>query len=101
MKGRVVVECGQFSHTPCGRDMASQVRASGYRFALFGENLYAGPWGDVSPREVVGAWLRSPAHRENLLSPAYRHLGVAPARAPGLLGTGESVLWTAAFASPS
>lgn len=100
MKGRVVAECGQFSHTPCGSDVSAEVRAAGYRFALFGENLYAGPWGRVSPREVVSAWLRSPSHRANLLSPAYRELGVAPARAPGLLGSGESVLWTAAFATP-
>lgn len=100
MKGRVVAECGQFSHAPCGSDPSAQVRAAGYRFALFGENLYAGPWGRVSPREVVSAWLRSPSHRANLLSPAYRELGVAPARAAGLLGSGESVLWTAAFATP-
>lgn len=101
LKGRAVAACGQFSHTPCGTDVAAQVRKTGYRFALFGENLYAGPYGHVSAREVVGAWLASPPHRANLLSPAYRELGIAPARAPRLLGAGESVLWTAAFATPS
>jgi len=101
LKGRAVAECGQFSHTPCGKDATAQVRATGYRFARFGENLYAGPRGHVSAREVVSAWLESPPHRANLLSPDYRELGVASARAPGLLGSGESVLWTAAFATPS
>lgn len=101
LKGRVVAACGQFTHTPCGTDLDSQVRKTGYRFTLFGENLYAGPWGRVSARQVVGAWLESPPHRANLLSPEYRELGVAPARAEGLLGSGESVLWTAAFATPS
>ena len=101
MKGQAVAACGQFSHTPCGSDVSAQVRAAGYRFALFGENLYLGPWGQVSAREVVTAWLRSPSHRANLLSRAYRDLGVAPVRAPGLLGAGEAVLWTAAFAAPS
>ena len=101
MKSRAIADCGQFSHTPCGTDLAAQVRKTGYRFAIFGENLYAGPWGRVSAREVVTAWLDSPPHRANLLSPAYRELGIAPARAEGLLGAGESVLWTAAFASPS
>ena len=100
LKGRAVAACGQFSHTPCGSDPSAQVRATGYHFALFGENLYAGPWGRVSAREVVAAWLASPPHRANLLSPAYRELGVAPARASGLLGSGASVLWTAAFATP-
>lgn len=101
MKGKAVAACGQLSHTPCGSDLSAQVRATGYRFAVFGENLYLGPWGQVSAREVVAAWLRSPSHRANLLSPGYRHLGVAPARAPGLLDAGQAVLWTAAFAAPS
>lgn len=101
LKGRAVAACGQFSHTPCGTDVDAQVRKTGYRFARFGENLYAGPWGRVSAQQVVGAWLGSPPHRANLLSPAYRELGIAPAKAAGLLGSGESVLWTAAFATPS
>lgn len=100
LKGRVVAACGQFSHTPCGTDMSAAVRRSGYRFVLLGENLFAGRWGTVSPREVVAAWLRSPPHRANLLGARFRDLGVAPARAPGLLGPGDAVVWTAAFATP-
>jgi len=101
LKGRAVAQCGDFSHTPCGTDFAAQVRATGYRFAIFGENLFAGPYGRVSAREVVRAWLESPSHRANLLSPDYRELGIAPARAQGILGKREAVLWTAAFATPS
>lgn len=100
MKGRVVAECGQLSHTPCGSEASAEVRATGYRFTYFGENLFAGPWGKVAPRAVVTAWLRSPSHRANLLDPDFRDLGVASAPAPGLLGSGRSVLWTAAFATP-
>jgi uncharacterized protein YkwD len=100
MKSRAIAECGQFSHTPCGLDASAQVRATGYRFALFGENLYAGPWGKVGPRGVVSAWLRSPAHRATLLDPGFRELGIAPVRASALLGSDESVVWTAAFGTP-
>ena len=100
LKGRVVASCGQFSHTPCGTDVSAAVRRAGYRFAVFGENLFAGPWGRVTPREVVAAWLWSPPHRANLLASRFRDLGVAPARAPGLLGAGDAVVWTAAFALP-
>lgn len=100
LKGQAVAQCGQFSHTPCGTDVSAQVRATGYRYEVFGENLYLGPWGKVSAREVVTAWLASPPHRANLLSPSYRHLGIAPARAKGMLGQGAAVLWTAAFATP-
>jgi uncharacterized protein YkwD len=101
LKGRVVASCRQFSHTPCGTDVAAAVRESGYRYVLLGENLFAGPWGRVSPREVVSAWLRSPPHRANLLGARFRDLGVAPARAPDLFGGGrDAVVWTAAFAVP-
>jgi uncharacterized protein YkwD len=41
-----------------------------------GENL---AWGtpSISARRTVRMWLRSPAHRANLLAPGWRHLGVA------------------------
>ncbi len=101
LKGRAIASCGELSHAPCGTEPAAQVRKTGYRFTRFGENIYTGPWGRVSARQVVRAWLESPAHRANLLRPAYRELGVAPARADDILGNGESVLWTAVFATPA
>lgn len=100
LKGRVVASCGQFSHTPCGTSMSASVRKSGYRFTFFGENLFAGPWGTVTPRDVVAAWLNSPRHRANLFGRRFRDLGVAPARAHDLLGPGDAVVWTATFATP-
>jgi uncharacterized protein YkwD len=76
------------------------VSVSGYRYAAFGENLFAGTWGHVSAREVVAAWLGSPLHRANILRPLFRHVGVAPVRAPGLLDGTDAVVWAATFASP-
>jgi uncharacterized protein YkwD len=99
LKGQRVVSCGQFSHTPCGAPVTSGVDASGYRFAAFGENLFAGT-GSVTPRQVVTAWLNSPTHRANMLSGRFRHVGAAPVRASGLLGGADAVVWTATFASP-
>ena len=99
-KGQRVASCGQFSHTPCGTNFAMGVNAAGYRYATFGENLFAGTWGKVSPRDVVSAWLRSPPHRANILSGRFRHVGAAPVRANGLLGGTDAVVWTATFASP-
>jgi len=100
LKGQGVASCGQFSHTPCGTDVTAAVRASGYRYATFGENLYAGTWGQVSARDVLTAWIQSPAHRANVLDPSFRDVGAASARAHGLLGDGDAVVWTATFASP-
>ena len=100
LKGQGVASCGQFSHTPCGTDVTAAVRASGYRYATFGENLFAGTWGQVSARDVLTAWLQSSPHRAIVLDPSFRDVGAAPARAPGLLGDGDAVVWTATFASP-
>ena len=100
LKGQRVASCGQFSHTPCGTSATAGVQAAGYRYATFGENLYAGTWGEVSARDVVRAWLESPPHRANILSPSFRDLGTAPVRANGLLGGSDAVVvWTATFGS--
>jgi uncharacterized protein YkwD len=100
LKGQSVASCRQFSHTPCGTAVVSGVDEAGYRYAMFGENLFAGSWGRVTPRDVVNAWLASPPHRANMLSGNFRHLGAAPVRANGLLGGTDAVVWTAAFATP-
>ena len=100
LKGQGVASCGQLSHTPCGTNVTAAVRAAGYRYATFGENLFAGTWGSVTARDVVTAWLQSTSHRANVLNPSFRDVGAAPARAPGLLGDGDAVVWTATFASP-
>jgi uncharacterized protein YkwD len=100
LKGERAASCGQFSHTPCGSPVTAAVNAAGYRYAAFGENLYVGTAGRISPRDVVTAWLQSPPHRANLLSPTFRHLGAAPVHASGLLGGADAVVWTAAFARP-
>ena len=97
LKGQRVASCGQFSHTPCGSAVTSAVQAAGYRYVTFGENLYAGTWGEVSARDVVAAWLQSPPHRANVLNASFRDVGAAPVRASGLLDGGDAVVWTATF----
>jgi len=101
LKGRRLAACGEVSHAPCGTDPTAAVRASGYRFARFGENLFAGPAGAVSARDVVAAWLRSPSHRANVLGGEFREAGAALVRARGLLGRGEATVWVVAFGTPS
>jgi uncharacterized protein YkwD len=100
LKGRQVVACGAFSHTPCGAGPAAAVKAAGYRFSSYGENLFFGPWGQVTPRQVVAAWLASPPHRANILRPMFRDFGATFVRASGFDPGGDSVVWVATFASP-
>ena len=100
LKGRGVASCGVLTHAPCGSDPTSSLRASGYRYSSFGENLFVGAWGDVTPRDVVAVWLQSPVHRANILRAGFRDLGAALVRGPGLLGDADAAVWVATFASP-
>ncbi|HXF98201.1 MAG TPA: CAP domain-containing protein, partial [Gaiellaceae bacterium] len=100
LKGREVLSCGRISHTPCGSDAAAPLQASGYRAAVFGENLYAAWSTLVSARRVVAAWLRSPPHRRNILEARFRHVGTAFVQAPGDGHEAQAIVWVAAFAAP-
>ncbi|MGH3111367.1 MAG: CAP domain-containing protein [Gaiellaceae bacterium] len=99
LKGQKVAACGQLSHTPCGTNLIGPLKASGYRYASFGENLYVGAWGIVSARDVVSAWLNSSGHRENVLRPYFRDVGVSFVRAQGIVNAGPEVVWVATFGS--
>lgn len=71
------------------------IKDSGYQYLYAGENLARGF--DSGP-EVVDAWMESPTHRENLLSPNYTDIGFAVL--PGTLTGSETVLVVQMFGSP-
>jgi len=100
LKGKVVVSCGQLSHTPCGAEPTAAVQRAGYRYAWFGENLWLGTWGAFSPRQVVESWLASTPHRANILRTGFTDFGVARVRANGVFGEPSTAVWVATFASP-
>jgi uncharacterized protein YkwD len=67
-----------FGHTsPSGEDVAGMAGLLNYRYAFIGENLAKGNF--ESAADLVSSWMKSPAHRKNLLSPDYRDIGVAVA----------------------
>lgn len=84
-----------FSHTGSnGSTVDQRIRAAGYSpLWAWGENIAAG---QPSPEEAVNAWMNSPGHRANILSPHYQHIGVAYVHAPG---TTYVHYWTQDFAS--
>jgi uncharacterized protein YkwD len=49
-----------------------RLKASGYDWSAFGENLAVG---QRSTSEATAEWMKSPGHRNNLLSPKYTELG--------------------------
>lgn len=59
-------------HSPEGRDVAYRVRGGGCPRAHVGENLARG---QTSVEQVIGGWMESPDHRQNLLQPDFRRVG--------------------------
>jgi uncharacterized protein YkwD len=63
-----------FDHVdPDGNGPAERLAEQEVLFLYAGENIARG---QRSPMEVVQAWMDSPGHRENLLSPVWTHVGI-------------------------
>jgi uncharacterized protein YkwD len=70
-----------FDHTSRdGRDPGDRMKAAGFSGRTWGENITGGP---RTPAEAVDAWMHSPGHCTNIMSPGFRSLGVGYARVPG------------------
>jgi uncharacterized protein YkwD len=76
-----MVANGYFEHTsPSGVTFLDRIAATGYTQArswVVGENLVWGLGTFSTPQSMVTAWMNSPPHRENLLKPVFREIGVA------------------------
>ena len=70
-----------FSHEgPDGSNLVSRDEAAGYvDWVDLAENLAGG---QPDPESVVKAWMASPSHRANILSPRVKEIGVGYAFAP-------------------
>jgi hypothetical protein len=65
-----------FEHlSPGGRDATYFVGGAGYEYISIGENLAMGDYEDDA--DLLKAWMESPSHRENILKPGYKEIGVA------------------------
>jgi len=70
---------GGFFH----RDLASVLQSPGYGgYRTLGENILRGP-ATMSADAMHTAWMNSPDHRANILSPAFTSVGVGLASANG------------------
>ncbi len=59
---------------PSGKTPWDFILGAGYRFTFAGENLAKNFY---ASDDVVVAWMASPTHRDNLLSPNYKDIGIA------------------------
>lgn len=59
-------------YAPDGTTPWSFIKSSGYNYLYAGENLAKG---FTNSSDAVNAWMNSPTHRENLLSPQFKDVG--------------------------
>jgi uncharacterized protein YkwD len=70
----------KLEHVLDGKTPAQRVRATGYVYTEVAENI---SWGEgVSLQEVMRGWMKSPLHRDNILKPGFREIGLAAFRSP-------------------
>jgi len=95
-----MVARGFFSHdAPGGISFVDRLRRVGYASSCTwsgGETLAWGTGAGTTPASRVAAWMRSPPHRQILLSPVYREAGIGiAAGVPG--GSAAGFTYAAAF----
>lgn len=101
---RAMLSHGFFAHasadgTSFWQRIRRWYRPSGRRHWAVGENLvWSSP--DLTAERAVQMWLASPPHRKNLLTPAWREIGLSAvhaASAAGVFGGSEVTVMTADF----
>lgn len=74
-KGQDMLAQGYWAHiAPDGTEPWKFFIDEGYKYRYAGENL-ARDFSD--PASAISAWMASPSHRENILSPRYEEIGIA------------------------
>ncbi len=97
-KSRDIIRCNSFSHFACGRDFTYWMTRTGYLPASCwraAENIAWGSGAYGSPGSIFRAWMNSPGHRENILSPSYSAIGVG--LVTGRLEGHRAHVWTQHF----
>lgn len=99
-KGADILLCDSFSHNACGREFNYWIRANGYLSSQcwrVGENLAWGTGSQGTVGSIFRAWMRSPAHRANLLG-NYTQIGM-DLETGTLEGHRGARVWTQHFGS--
>jgi len=88
-----MVRSDDFSH---GADFSARISAVGFDWSMAGENIATG---FMTPAAVVRAWMGSPDHCRNILSPSYADVGTGIS-AHSVGGYHRGATWTQDFGLP-
>jgi hypothetical protein len=95
-KGNDMLAKGYWAHfAPDGTSPWSFFTSFGYKYRYAGENL-ARDFSD--PVSAVNAWMNSPSHRENILNPNYKEIGIGVVQ--GTLAGADTTIIVQFFGSP-
>jgi uncharacterized protein YkwD len=93
-QSRALARAGYLDHTsPDGSTLVDRLMRARWRGMAAGEDLAVAG----APADAVAMWLQSPGHRENLLRPSFRTVGLGLAR--GVWNGREAFYVTADFAT--
>lgn len=89
-----------FDHTGPGHlTLARRLASVGWHGAA-GENLGFGTCYYATPRSMVWGWMRSSGHRQNIMDPEFRFIGVAIALGAPEAISGPAATYTTDFGAP-
>ncbi|MDR2502008.1 MAG: CAP domain-containing protein, partial [Oscillospiraceae bacterium] len=89
-KSQDMIDKKYFAHeSPTYGSPFTMMQSFGMKFSAGGENI---AYGQATPAAVMDAWMKSPGHRANIMSPIYTQLGVGAAKSAN--GT---LYWTQMF----
>jgi uncharacterized protein YkwD len=99
---RDMVQHDYFAHdAPSGQDFVERIMRTHYVPAsaawFLGENLAWGRARGSTPREIVRAWMASPAHRHNILAGHFREIGIAVVAGAPVHGITEATTYATEF----
>jgi len=93
-KSQDMINKKYFAHqSPTYGSPFTMMQSFGIRFSAGGENI---AYGQRTPQEVMNAWMNSPGHRNNIMSPIYTQIGVGVAKA-----SNGTYYWTQMFIKPT
>ena len=68
----------KMAHELDGKKPTDRVKEAGYPYREMAENVAQGE--NVGIKEIVDGWLESKGHRENMLKPAFKEIGIGVAK---------------------
>jgi uncharacterized protein YkwD len=94
---RAMVNHRYFGHG----DFAGRIHRAGYNGYTLGENIAWGSLRYSTPASIVDMWMHSPGHRENILRPQFRDIGIGIADGAPEGGVGGAATYTTDFGKPA